>query len=77
MARGDFDGQSNPDLTLTASQKEQQRRALEAHFAVTNRQHLINSTRAATMRQPTFAQDLHAPTMLDGQTSSLTGTLTH
>ena len=77
QARGDFDGQSNPDLT--ASQKERQRRALEAQFAVTNRQHLIDSTRAATMPQPTLAQDLHAPMMLDGQAmmSSFPGHLPH
>ena len=77
MARGDFDGQSNPDLTLTASQKEWQRRTFKAQFTVTNRQYITHSTRAATMPQPTLAQDLHAPTTLDSQTSSLPGTLTH
>lgn len=77
QARGDFDGQSNPDLV--ASQKERQRRALEAQFAVTNQQHFIDPTRAATVPQPTLAHDLHAPMMLDGQAmiSSFPGHLPH
>lgn len=78
QARGDFDGQSNPDLV--ASQKERQRRALEAQFALTNQhQNFIDPGRASTMPQPTLAQDLHAPMILDGQVmiSSFPGHLPH
>ena len=62
QARGGFEGQRNPDST--AWQKEQQRRALKAQFAVTNWQYLIDSIRTANMPQPTLAP---APMMLDGQ----------
>ncbi|KZT68631.1 hypothetical protein DAEQUDRAFT_324829 [Daedalea quercina L-15889] len=62
QARGDFDGQSNPDLV--ASQKERQRRALEAQFALTHRQRFMDPARAGSVPQPALAHDMHASSMM-------------